>query len=268
MISINSLKNFAIINSTIFLLAFIQYFCSLYHITPIELFVLFVIRNYTLIRFIEYSTKDKPKINNNQLLMPTERYEYEFDIHVFTTTAVETMTHILIKKTFVFSDVNGFYSIVTFIPMSFLFEICFDFFHYFSHRLLHHKYLYKYFHKKHHTFKHPSAIITFYQEPVDLVLTNSLPTIAALYFCHQIVYRFSYFQFHLIIIYKSFVEISGHCGSKMYPTSSFTQCIWLPKALGIELYTENHDLHHSANHCNYAKRFSLWDKIMGTYKCE
>ena len=50
----------------------------------------------------------------------------------------------------------------------------------------------------------------------------------------------------------------------MRPTSSFPQCIWLPRLFNIELYTEDHDLHHSRNNCNYSKRFSLWDKIFKT----
>lgn len=63
-----------------------------------------------------------------------------------------------------------------------------------------------------------------------------------------------------------FIEISGHIGKRMHPTSSFSQFIWLPKFFNIELYTEDHDLHHSHNNCNYSKRFSLWDKVFGTHK--
>ena len=73
-------------------------------------------------------------------------------------------------------------------------------------------------------------------------------------------------QFNLIITYKLFIEISGHIGKKIYPTSCFSQFMWLPKLLEIELYTEDHDLHHSMNNCNYSKRFSFWDKLFGTYK--
>jgi sterol desaturase/sphingolipid hydroxylase (fatty acid hydroxylase superfamily) len=40
----------------------------------------------------------------------------------------------------------------------------------------------------------------------------------------------------------------------------------LPKWLNIELYCEDHDIHHSVNNCNYSKRFSLWDKVFGTFK--
>jgi len=77
----------------------------------------------------------------------------------------------------------------------------------------------------------------------------------------------SFFQFILISTYKVFIEISGHLGKKINSTS-FTQCMWIHKLLSIELKVEHHDLHHTLNNCNYAKRFSLWDKIFGTFKDE
>jgi sterol desaturase/sphingolipid hydroxylase (fatty acid hydroxylase superfamily) len=129
---------------------------------------------------------------------------------------------------------------------------------------LHHPYFYKYFHKKHHKFQHPIAITTFYQDPVDLLITNSFPTMMTLLLLSPMV-SISHFQFHMILVYKTFLEIGGHIGKHAYPSSSFPQCKWLPQWLCIELYTEDHDYHHSHNHCNYGKRFSLWDKVFGTY---
>ena len=103
---------------------------------------------------------------------------------------------------------------------------------------------------------------TFYQDPLDVVISISLPTIIS----SKVIPNISYFQFNLIIIYKNFIEISGHCGKILYPNTSFPQFIWLTKWLKIELYAEDHDLHHSSNNCNYSKRFTLWDKVFCTYK--
>jgi sterol desaturase/sphingolipid hydroxylase (fatty acid hydroxylase superfamily) len=64
--------------------------------------------------------------------------------------------------------------------------------------------------------------------------------------------------------YKTYIEIAGHCGKEIN-TPSFPQFIWIPRFFDMELYTANHDLHHSSNNCNYSKRFSLWDKVFGTY---
>ncbi len=74
------------------------------------------------------------------------------------------------------------------------------------------------------------------------------------------------FEFYLITVYKIFIEIAGHTGKISKPTCSFPQFIWLPKMLNIELYSEDHSLHHSKINCNYSKRFSLWDKIFGTFR--
>jgi sterol desaturase/sphingolipid hydroxylase (fatty acid hydroxylase superfamily) len=282
MISTNSLKNFVFVNGFLFLLGYYQYQFMVYaentyhsHLFFKFLFTLFVFvtRNYMLLNFIDYGTKNKPNISIDYENIPKEEYKYEFHINVITTTTIETMTHLFIQNMFQYQSKNIdwitsssnniiYCDIFSFIPYSFIFEIAFDFFHYFAHRLLHHKYIYKYLHKKHHKFKHPISITTFYQDPVDLIITNSIPTILTL----SVIPKISYLQFHFIVVYKNFIEISGHSGRISYPTCSFPQFVWLPKLLHIELYTHDHDLHHSRNNCNYSKRFSLWDKMFGTYK--
>jgi len=272
MISTNSLYNFVSINTILYLLALFQYnFCihiKQFSINRILIYLIFVSRNYFLLNFVEYGTKNKPLINEKKdsLSLPI----YDLHMNLWRTTAIETITHIYIESYILNQNgknIQTIYEIAYFIPISFIFEIIFDFFHYFAHRSLHHKLLYKYSHKKHHRFEHPSSITTFYQDPTDLLMTNSIPTILAFYLTSRIMcLHVTLIQYNLIIVYKSFIEISGHCGKDIYPTCSFTQFIWLPKSLGIELYTKDHDLHHSQNNCNYGKRFSIWDKIFGTYK--
>jgi lathosterol oxidase len=270
MISTNSIQNFIVINGILVSVSVIQYNCIQYinylveNNKLIELFIIFFIfisRNYLLLNFIDYGTKHKLSISND--ILPREEYKHEFDYYVINTTAIESITHIMIKTNINFNTTNNLYmELLYFIPISFCFELVFDLIHYLAHRLLHNKYLYKYLHKTHHKFKHPTSVIAFYQDPIDLIITNSIPTITSL----LIIKNISYMQFNLIITYKLFIEISGHIGKKIYPTCSFSQFIWLPKFLNIELYTEDHDLHHSLNNCNYSKRFSLWDKLFGTYK--
>jgi sterol desaturase/sphingolipid hydroxylase (fatty acid hydroxylase superfamily) len=220
------------------------------------LFCMYVSRNYGLLYFIEYITQNKKGVED----IPKESYPYEFHVNICTTTAIETVTHLCMYP---MNTQSVYKDVVWFVPMSLLFEIVFDFFHYWSHRMVHHTYVYKYIHKKHHTFKHPTAITSFYQDPLDLILTNSLPTLLTMW----LIPKMSICQFHWIIVYKNFVEISGHSGKYLRPSCSFPQCIWIVKWLEIELYAEDHDAHHSINGCNYGKRFSLWDKMFGTYRC-
>jgi sterol desaturase/sphingolipid hydroxylase (fatty acid hydroxylase superfamily) len=231
-----------------------------YKLVPYQIILL--LKNYTIMKIIEYGTKHKPDINENN--KPEETYSGEFHVNVFNSTCIETLTLLFVQYYYFTTPIhfNIINDLLLFIPISFMFEVIFDFFHYVNHRVIHsHPILYKYIHKKHHKFSHPTPIITFYQEQLDLVLTNSIPTILTL--C--IIPKITYFQYILILLYKTFIEISGHCGKKLYPTSSFIQFMWLPKLLCIELYTEDHDNHHSKNNCNYSKRFSLWDKTFDTY---
>jgi sterol desaturase/sphingolipid hydroxylase (fatty acid hydroxylase superfamily) len=226
--------------------------------------IILLARNYTLLSIINFGLKNKQNITENMEPLKEEYYG-EFLMNFIRATFIEVLTLLFVQNfyfTFPISDFNLLYEFLWFIPLSFMFEIVFDFFHYWTHRIAHsNKLLYKYLHKKHHKFSHPTAIITYYQEPLDLIITNSIPVILTL--C--IIPKITYFQYSMILMYKTYIEISGHVGKKLYPTSSFTQFMWLPKLFNIELYAEDHDIHHSKNNCNYSKRFSLWDKVFGTY---
>lgn len=259
-ISSKSIKIFVCINTFLVCLALIQ-LQLINYINSGFIFVLFIFRNYFLLHVIDKLSNIKQNISD-MLIVPKEEYKYEFDINIVTSSIIESITHSIIITQYSFHADNIYYDLVFFVPISFLFELFFDLFHYIGHRTLHHNYLYKYIHKKHHKFHHPTTKITFYQDPFDIILTNSLPIILTLY----IVPKMSFFQFNLIVIYKTYGEICGHTGKKSYPTSSFCQFIWLPKLLNIELYTEDHDLHHSSNNCNFSKRFSLWDRLFGTFR--
>lgn len=225
------------------------------------IYVTFVIRNYTLMALIDRGVKHKSLIENH--LTVKESYKHEFDLNVLSSTLVEALTYVVVRVYIL----KGCYTvtigdIIWFIPFSFLFELVFDFFHYWTHRMVHHHFVYAYIHKKHHKHFHPITITTYYQEPLDLLITNSVPVVLTL----LLIPLLSLPQYHIMLTYKEYIEISGHCGRHLFPSSSFTQCIWLPRLFNIQLYTEEHDMHHSLNKCNYSKRFSLWDKVFGTYR--
>jgi sterol desaturase/sphingolipid hydroxylase (fatty acid hydroxylase superfamily) len=159
---------------------------------------------------------------------------------------------------------SSFYVLLTFIPMSFAFEIAFDFFHYWFHRSLHWSGLP--WHKTHHTHVNLSPAIAFYQDWADLLIANVVPFFLAERIIHTVWGPFTAFELALLLTYKICVEISGHAGRRLSPASSFPQCVWLPRTFGIELYAEDHALHHTKPGCNFAKRFTLWDKVFGTYQ--
>lgn len=262
MFSYNSIKTFFYLNSILVSFSFLEHFMNInLESSFITTLSLIVIRNYTLINVIEYNLKDKENICEEKRILPKEEFYKEFDIHLLSSSIIETMTTLIVENYFINYNSNSYLNdLILFIPTSFLFEIIFDFFHYISHRTLHNKYLYSSIHKVHHKFTHPICITTFYQHPVDLVITNMIPTIITFYFFKNV----SLFEFKLLTVYKTFIEISGHSG-KYNNSTSFSQCVWLAKMFKIELTTKNHDLHHTLNNCNYSKRFSLWDKCFCTF---
>ena len=220
-------------------------------------------RNYLLIYLINIGTRDCKSIDSHRRLEPKETYFGEFHIYAIQAAVVETGTFIP-SMLFLTNAHNVMFDLLFFIPVSFAYELIFDFFHYWTHRSLHaNKTLYQMLHKKHHKFQYPTALVTYYQHAGDLVLTNSIPNILTLYLLNLVGITITTFTFNLILVYKMYIEISGHIG-KDIKVSSFIQCNWLSRLLHIELYVKDHDLHHSQNNCNYAKRFALWDKAFGT----
>lgn len=98
----------------------------------------------------------------------------------------------------------------------------------------------------------------------DFVLTNIIP--AALAFT-LLGLEFTVFQLHLLMTYKTSVEIGGHSGIDDDNWHSFMQFPILPRLFPELLMATavDHDLHHSRKTINFAKRFRLWDVVFGTY---
>ena len=151
--------------------------------------------------------------------------------------------------------------LIYFIPRSFIFELTFDFGHYWTHRLMHSiPVMYQIVHKQHHN-DHLININTSYNHTIyDYIITNTIPLMLAGYILPSSLY------FHSVIFwYKTLVEFGGHTG-KLNKAGSFPQFVWLPRVLGIQLHTEDHNMHHTNPNYNFSKRFSIWDKLFGTYK--
>ncbi len=265
--SFQSLINFVSTNFLLFSVSLIDtYFTQQNNIIP--LYLITYAKNQTFLCLIDYFTKHHPLIHHENRKHPIQNYPFEFLINVLFNSLIEVTYSYLLYSSFYpsnFTIQNISINIIYFIPISFLFEIIFDFFHYWTHRKIHEiPILYQHIHRKHHQHSHPNVYTTFYQDPIDLLITNMIPTFLSIFILQQF-FVIDYTLWRMLNTYKVYIEICGHSGKNIPKTCSFVQCIWIPKILNIDLYTIDHDRHHSNIKCNYAKRFMLWDKIFGTY---
>lgn len=185
--------------------------------------------------------------------------EYAVINYVHNSELIENICHLD-----VLSD------LIMFVPVSFAFELIFDLVHYWAHRLLHsNPVLYKYIHKTHHTHVNITPIITYVQHPIDLFLSNVIPSIVAIKLTETIFsIKISLFLLTCIMMYKTYIEILGHTDIKTKKTGSFVQFVWITRFLDIQLFSKHHLIHHSHVMYNFSKRFSLWDKLFRTFKNE
>ena len=261
--NILSLKRYVMINGFVMLLSIMQYMMCIQNIMILT-FISFILKNLIIVKVLDYIVsiyKNKTKFKK-----PIESYPNEFNMCLLKISIFDCAVYEIILNIFNFVQFN-MWQMLFFIPISFMFEIIFDFFHYWSHRIMHSApTLYKLTHKQHHKHISLMPVITFVQDPIDLIISNMFPNVMTLIIFQLLQIKMSLFVYICILMYKSYVEVAGHCGIENNKTCSFPQCIWLPKLFGIELYSKNHSKHHSNPNVNFSKRFNLWDKVFGTWK--
>ena len=255
MISIKSIKLFFIINGSLISIASIQHIIlDYYNYNILCLFLSAIVRLLILLFILTRLTKNKDYITSGERTQT-------FNIVDFVKTAsVETFSFYLLTNYYTNNSLSITQDLIYFIPRSFIFELIFDFGHYCTHRIIHTiPLLYRIVHKKHHR-DYLINVDTSYNHTIsDYILTNTLPLLLAAHFLPSSRYFYS-----LIIWYKSFVEFGGHIGVDN-KSGSFPQFKWLPQLFKIELYTKDHNKHHTHPNYNFSKRFSIWDKLFGTY---
>eukprot|EP00484_Ammonia_sp_Unknown_P016285 CAMPEP_0197058368 /NCGR_PEP_ID=MMETSP1384-20130603/106956_1 /TAXON_ID=29189 /ORGANISM="Ammonia sp." /LENGTH=219 /DNA_ID=CAMNT_0042493093 /DNA_START=363 /DNA_END=1022 /DNA_ORIENTATION=- len=160
--------------------------------------------------------------------------------------------------------------LVLFTLEMFVWEIWYDFGHYWGHRMAHHyKWLYDLGHCKHHENVCPDAWDGFNITLDDAILTNWIPHMFSLFITTKLIFRgrpFSLFEYHVLESYKAFVEVTGHVGVD-FKGHSFPMFPPLAYYTGIDIGTAAyHSLHHRYYTCNFTKRFTLWDRVFGTMR--
>lgn len=254
MVSAKSIHRFAIMNSAVFTIGYLHY--SLLEWVDYNLFVLWftVLVEQTAV-YAVYSRLFASK----EFITDGPRPQ-TFDIVDFMGGTLIHPVTVLLARTVTTGPPSYLYDIVTFIPLSFAFEVLFDFFHYWAHRTAHRTpWIYRMIHKVHHEHHYIDINTTYHIGIADVFFTVSIP-----FFLTACIVPVSDYTLMVLYWYKSIVEHAGHVGKE--GGSSFPQFIWLPKMFGIELYAHDHNLHHLDGRCNYGKRLSLWDKVFGTYR--
>ena len=216
-----------------------------------------VIKTIGLCEWMDHATKHKER-SSSKVLTSTTRY-----LHLRYTAPNTVIKHTIHYLAFGIQN-NSPIMLGTLIQRMFLFEVIFDFAHYFLHRACHrNNWLYQNVHKTHHTHSHGlSTVQTMIMSPLELILVYGAPLVFALAFIPM-----NTLELCIEFSFLSYQEFGGHIGRVMRPTSSFAQFIWLPRLIGsgIELYSEDHEMHHTRLDCNFGKRFSLADKLFGTF---
>lgn len=243
-----SFQHFITINSSLFCIGITSNY--IYTNIPYLLPIFFLAQDYVMpwsllhLRDGSYETNEQPSLNQRLMIA---------SMNTLSLLAASNLTTAPLRGT-----IMG--ELVFFIPYSLVFEICFDFFHYWTHRLFHNiPYLYKKIHYIHHSSEELNIYTTFQHHVLDVLFTNVMPVMVI-----TILLQPTIFFLNIWFVYKIIEEMFGHMNISSR-ASCFTQCIWLPRLLGIELYIDDHTTHHRVSKKNFGKRFSLWDKVFGTF---
>ena len=181
------------------------------HVAPLEAFVFSVAKHLS------------PGLN--------EWSKTRSDFPTSPTIPTHFSTHSLDSSASLF-DLLG--RVFVFIMNSFLFELIFDFFHYWAHRTCHASpWLYRNVHKTHHRHSKPSPFTTFEHHPADLILSNVFPCVASFLLLSQLGVHFSTTsELEILFAYKTYIEVAGHAGVDTN-TRSFPQFVWLPDFIQV-----------------------------------
>ncbi|CAK4443140.1 unnamed protein product [Aphanomyces euteiches] len=246
--------------------ATVHYLEALFRTQPlVGVYIGTLVRIASVIGWFEWIATFKGKIYGDKRILLTASQQFSIMIQIALVVVPIEMVSVYTGRTIAVDRTIAYPSLlhefVYFIPKSLVLELVFDLLHYTVHYTCHRvPFLYKHVHKQHHLHIHPSALSTYEEGFLDLVLTNVVPMAVAF----AVSPALSTNQLQLALAYKSYVEVAGHCGLDL-KGMSFPQ-MPLVQYLSICLRIHDHDLHHTQPNVNFAKRFSLWDQLFGTFK--
>lgn len=132
-----------------------------------------------------------------------------------------------------------------------------DMYFYWTHRLLHLPGWYQKVHSIHHLSSNPSPFTSLAFHPIESVIQALvLPLMVVIIPLHP----FAIFSFLIYMVYKN---VRGHAGYE-FTTADQRKRKWNQ----VHSYSIHHNLHHLHGRDNYGLYFTIWDRLMKTFRKE
>ncbi len=158
------------------------------------------------------------------------------------------------KISSIYLDINH-YGILYFFLSIVLMIFFHDFYFYWTHRLLHLPGWYQKVHSIHHLSSNPSPFTSLSFHPIESVIQALvLPLMVVIIPSHPV----AIFFFLVYMVYKN---VRGHAGYE-FTTSSHRENKWNK----VHSYSIHHNLHHLFGRANYGLYFTIWDRMMNTFR--
>jgi lathosterol oxidase len=118
---------------------------------------------------------------------------------------------------------------------------------YWTHRTLHGDFLFRHLHRYHHAWRVPNSWTSMAFHPVD-----------------SFVFALPVHLFPLLVPLHGVLYLAMQTGMSLWSVASHDRLAlvrwrWLN-------YVDNHTLHHWLFRCNYGQFFTIWDRLMGTWR--
>ena len=146
----------------------------------------------------------------------------------------------------------GIFYFVLSIPLMLFFH---DMYFYWTHRLLHLPGLYQKIHRVHHLSHNASPFTSLSFHPLEGIIQAAvLPLMVMIIPAHP----YALFIFLIYMVYKN---VRGHAGYE-FTSAAYRNKKWN----GLHTYSIHHNMHHAEGGGNYGLYFTLWDRVMKTFK--
>lgn len=143
-----------------------------------------------------------------------------------------------------------------YIPVSIVLMMLFhDTYFYWTHRLLHLPGWYQKIHTVHHLSTNPSPFTSLAFHPVEAIIqAGVLPLMVMIVPAHPVAIL-------CFLVYMVVKNVRGHAGYE-FTSRSYRDTGWRK----LKGYPIHHNIHHLKGRDNYGLYFTMWDRLMGTFR--